>query len=460
MRFEFAAMLLPTQIRGQGCGAPGLACHGLFGLALPRRSSTVANHDPFLPWGKHEPHVHEGLSCRRRFAADRRHRGGIHGENPVPAVAGVLAGRRHRGREDRLGRGTDRDARQRGPRYRQQFRGAGEAGVLADRPDHEARRRQPRQHRSGDGVHQGVALRRPVRRDAQGLFPERQLSGERAHHGDQLRAPRHRDRNPVGGRDWRPLFERPSLLGRRPGEEEITEGTMRPVSRREFLYGTAAGGALLGLGASGALAQTDKFDLVTKGGEVLDPGQKLRAQRDIGIRNAVIAALEPDIADARAKQTLDARGKLVLPGLVDMHAHVYPQVSALGLPADELVPYTATTTYVSAGDAGANTFSALKHYIVAQARSRIYAFVHISSIGLSGFPVGEMLNIDYADVDQAAKTLAENPELVLGVKVRETVEVVGTNGLEPLKRAILACERSGVRGRQVSDKAASCPQCG
>ena len=82
---------------------------------------------------------------------------------------------------------------------------------------------------------------------------------------------------------------------------------MRPISRREFLYGAAAGGALLGLGASGALAQTDKFDLVIKGGEVLDPGQKLRARRDVGIRNAVIAALEPDIADARAKQTLDRK---------------------------------------------------------------------------------------------------------------------------------------------------------
>src|SRR5437879_3483243 len=223
---------------------------------------------------------------------------------------------------------------------------------------------------------------------------------------------------------------------------------MRPISRREFLAGAAAGGTLLGLG-SGALAQSYKFDLGIKGGEVLDTSQKLRPRRDVGMRTAVLPAPDPDTADARAKQTLDARGKLVLPGLIDMHAHVYPQVSALGLPADELVPYTATTTYVSAGDAGANTFSALKHCIVAQARSRIYAFVHISSIGLSGFPVGEMLNIDYADVDQAAKTLAENPELVLGVKVRETVEVVGTNGLEPLKRAILACERSGVRAARV-----------
>src|SRR6266446_5942398 len=373
----------------------------------------------------HDTHALNALP-HRRFAAGRRNGRGVPGENAVPAVAGVLAGRRHRRREDRLGRGTDRDSRQRRPRYLEQLRGAGEAGVLADGPDHEARRRQPRQHRAGDGVHQGAALRRPLRRDAQGLLPERQLSGERAHHGDQLRAAGHRDRDPVGRRDRRPLLERPSLLGRRPGEEEIdwTENTMRSISRREFLAGAAAGGTLLGLGA-GALAQSDKFDLIIKGGEVLDPGQKLRARRDVGIRNAVIAALEPEIPDARAKQMLDARGKLVLPGLIDMHAHVYPQVSAIGLPADELVAYTATTTYVSAGDAGANTFSALKHYIVAQARSRIYAFVHISSIGLSGFPVGEMLNIDYADVDQAAKTLAENPELVLGVKVRETVEVVG-----------------------------------
>jgi dihydroorotase len=115
----------------------------------------------------------------------------------------------------------------------------------------------------------------------------------------------------------------------------------------------------------------------------------------------------------------------------------------LGLPADELVPYTATTTYVSAGDAGANNFSAFKHYVIAQARSRIFAFVHISSIGLAGFPVGEALNLDYADVDAAAKTVAENSDVCIGIKVRISKNVVGTNGLEPLKRAIAAAERAG-----------------
>ena len=187
----------------------------------------------------------------------------------------------------------------------------------------------------------------------------------------------------------------------------------------------------------------DRFDLVIRGGEVVDPSQALRARRDVGIRWGRIAAIEASIANDRAVQAIDASGKLVLPGLVDLHAHVYPQASALGLPADELVPYTATTTYVSAGDAGANNFSAFKHYIIAQSRSRIFAFVHISSIGLAGFPVGEELNLDYMDVEATARTVAENPDVVIGVKVRISKNVVGGNGLEPMRRALAAAQRAG-----------------
>jgi len=192
----------------------------------------------------------------------------------------------------------------------------------------------------------------------------------------------------------------------------------------------------------------DKFDLVIKGGDVLDPSQGLRGRRDIGIRNAEIAALEPEIAADRAKQVLTVDGKLVTPGLVDLHTHVFHQ-TGIGLPADELVPYTCTTTYLDAGDAGVGTFSAFKHYVMAQSRSRIFGLLHISRIGLAGFPVGEMLNIDYADVDAAAKVLAENSDVLIGMKVRESLDVVGQNGLEPLRRAIAAAERSGVKGARV-----------
>ena len=118
--------------------------------------------------------------------------------------------------------------------------------------------------------------------------------------------------------------------------------------------------------------------------------------RDIGIRNAVVMAIASDIPATLAERVIDAGGKIVTPGIIDLHAHVYPLGSAIGLPADELAPITATTTFVSAGDAGANNFGALKHYVIASVRSRIYAFVHISSIGLAGYPVLEMKDIDYA----------------------------------------------------------------
>ena len=208
--------------------------------------------------------------------------------------------------------------------------------------------------------------------------------------------------------------------------------------RRAFLRR----GSVLAAASLTAFAD-EKFDLVIRGGEVVDPSQSLRGHRDVGIRWGRVAAVEPSIDPGRTLQAIDAKGHLVVPGLVDLHAHVYAQGSALGLPADELAPFTATTTYVSSGDAGSGNFSALRHYIIAQARSRIFAFVHISRIGLAGFPVGETLNIDYADVDDAAKTVAENADVVLGVKVRMSKNVVGTHGLEPLVRAIAAAERAG-----------------
>ena len=87
------------------------------------------------------------------------------------------------------------------------------------------------------------------------------------------------------------------------------------------------------------MGPNDKFDLVIKGGDVLDPSQSLRGKRDIGIRWGVIEAVENEIPAARAAKTIDASGKLVTPGLIDLHSHVYPYGSAIGIPADELVQF-------------------------------------------------------------------------------------------------------------------------
>jgi dihydroorotase len=127
--------------------------------------------------------------------------------------------------------------------------------------------------------------------------------------------------------------------------------------------------------------QKPQFDLVIKGGEVLDPSQGLRGVFDIGIRFGRIDTIQPTISSGH--RVVDASGKLVIPGLVDLHTHIFPYGSALGIPADELVLHQCTTTCVSAGDAGVNNFEAFRRYVLGHTRTRMYAFVHVANIGLS-----------------------------------------------------------------------------
>jgi dihydroorotase len=146
---------------------------------------------------------------------------------------------------------------------------------------------------------------------------------------------------------------------------------------------------------------------------------------------------------------MDAGGKLVTPGLIDLHCHVYPYGSAIGIPADELVPHQGTTTVVSAGDAGANNFAAFRRFIVPASRTRQFAFIHIGVAGLAGFPVPELFNIEFAQVGLTARAVAENADMVLGVKVRMSENVIASHGMEPLRRGIAACVESGVPARMM-----------
>ena len=221
---------------------------------------------------------------------------------------------------------------------------------------------------------------------------------------------------------------------------------MNAPSRRHFVQ-TAASLAACGLlpgAALAAMGPNDKFDLLIRNANVLDPSQNLSGKRDIGIRYGLIESIEASIAPERAQRVMDAGGKLVTPGLIDLHCHTYPYGSAIGIPADELVAHQCTTTVVSAGDAGANNFAAYRRFIVPGSRTRQFAFVHIALAGLAGFPVPELFNLDYAQPEAAARTVAENADMVLGVKVRMSENVIARHGLEPLKRAIKACELSGL----------------
>ncbi len=233
-----------------------------------------------------------------------------------------------------------------------------------------------------------------------------------------------------------------------------------PVSRKEFLAANAAVGAQTAFGtpavADAAPVRAPQlnfrpddpnivYDLVVRNGTVIDPAHRMHDARDVAVKNGQIAALLARGATAKATHTIDASGLLVTPGLIDLHCHYYHQVSGIGLPADEMMHLTATTTGVDAGDAGYSTFPGFRHFIIGQARTRHFAFIHIAAIGLAGDPIaiGELFNIDYAQVDKCAKAVAENRDVVLGVKVRLSKNVVGNNGIEPLKRAIAAAQLAG-----------------
>jgi dihydroorotase len=200
----------------------------------------------------------------------------------------------------------------------------------------------------------------------------------------------------------------------------------------------------------------DALDVLVRGGRVIDPASGLDAIRDVGIRYGRIAGIAEDLSDrvAPARQeyppqtgttVIDASGKLVVPGLVDMHAHVYTGVCPLTVPADETSASSGVTTIVSAGDAGAHTFEGFRQLIVNQNRTRVLAFVHISTIGLTGWPEGEAIDLNYLDVDKVVRAIEENRDIAVGIKVREQAPlIVGDNGLEPVRIAVEAGERAGV----------------
>lgn len=218
-------------------------------------------------------------------------------------------------------------------------------------------------------------------------------------------------------------------------------------STRRYILGAGASLATLGSVPGAALAvmaPNDKFDLLIRNANVVDPSQNLNGKRDIGVRFGRIEAIETSIPADRALRVLDAGHKLVTPGLIDLHCHTYPYGSAIGIPADELLVHQCTTTTVSAGDGGANNIAAWRRFVMPASRTRQFAFVHIAVAGLAGFPVPELFNIDYAKPDVAARAVAENADIVLGVKVRMSENVIARHGMEPLKRAIRACELSGV----------------
>ena len=190
------------------------------------------------------------------------------------------------------------------------------------------------------------------------------------------------------------------------------------------------------------------YDLVLTGGTLLDPAQGIHDRRDVAFKDGLVAQVAERIDPASASTSVDASGKLITPGLIDLHGHFYHGGNPTAVHADEKCLSSGTTTGVDAGSAGFQNYEAMRDYVFPAHRTRLLAFLHIGGVGLglNRLLGGELHDMRVIDVDQTADTIKNNPGFFFGVKVRMHVNAVAYwNAHTALKAARAAADQSGSR---------------
>jgi dihydroorotase len=190
------------------------------------------------------------------------------------------------------------------------------------------------------------------------------------------------------------------------------------------------------------------------GGRVLDPGQGIDAAATVHVAGGIIGGVDPvpqagpvprdRDGPADARPAVDATGLLVTPGLVDLHTHLYPGVSHYGIEPDTYCAGRGVTTAVDAGSAGAQTFPGLRRYVIERSRTRILAFLNIAVQGMISSLVGELEDIRWGSPEQAIARARENPDLIVGIKVRLGYQMVGNDPGPALRVAREAADSLGL----------------
>ena len=185
-------------------------------------------------------------------------------------------------------------------------------------------------------------------------------------------------------------------------------------------------------------------DLVLRGGRVIDPSQGLDRVTDVAFGAGSVVA----IGDNLPGPARDVTGQIVTPGLIDLHTHVYWGGTSLGVDADAYGRQSAVTTCVDTGSAGPGNFAGFRDHVIARAQPRILAYLNISFAGIYGFSnsivVGEAQDMRLMAVREAAQVARDNPDTVIGIKVRIGKHAGGTSGLAPLDLALDAADRCGL----------------
>jgi dihydroorotase len=189
------------------------------------------------------------------------------------------------------------------------------------------------------------------------------------------------------------------------------------------------------------------FDLVLRGGRVLDPGTAHDGPADIAFADGRIAAVGA-AAGGPARVEREVAGAIVIPGMIDFHAHVYWGGTSLGIDGDALARRCGTTTWLDVGSAGAGNFLGFRKHVIEAMQTRVLAYLHVSYAGIYGFGrevmVGESTDLRLLEPLACARVAQEHPDLIRGIKVRIGAGASGFNGIHPLYPALEAAELAGL----------------
>jgi dihydroorotase len=184
--------------------------------------------------------------------------------------------------------------------------------------------------------------------------------------------------------------------------------------------------------------------MLIRSGTVIDPGQGLHGRHDVRLDVERIVELGDGLTPRPGEEVVDARDRLVLPGLIDLHVHVFWGASHYGIEPDPHCLGTGTTTVVDAGSAGAHTFAAFRRYVIDVSATRIVPFLNIGATGMVSPDVGELEEIRHIDRAAALRTIEAHRDLIRGVKVRLSRDLVGANARVALKTARETGEAAGL----------------
>jgi dihydroorotase len=184
------------------------------------------------------------------------------------------------------------------------------------------------------------------------------------------------------------------------------------------------------------------YDLLLKGGHVIDPSQDLRGALDIAVENGKIAKVAANIPAAGARRVVDIPGKTVTPGLIDLHTHVFDGVAANGVHPDIAGVHAGVTTVVDAGSSGCATFSAFPRHILPKCETEVIPLLHICQTGLATNP--DIIAESSIDLESTLRVAREHRGLIKGIKARMVSPALEIFGMAMPRLAKRAARESGV----------------